>query len=537
MTALDPNRSAQPAEAEILRKLLEGVDTELDMFESRLKRAQSLSYGARQSLLAAQEAVNSADKMTARIENQMSATKEQVEIARGLLHPVRRLPVEVVREIHLQWLHIPHAAADLVPFHAASVCRSWRRVALETPVLWSRPTIRLDLVKQTAYPLDRCVSAWQGRVTAHLSKSPKGSLTITLAGHKKGTPAWIFGPIMQLLASANELHVIECASFAKGDGLYRILTSFMTNIAKVKLSGKLLEADGTKVMTMFAVNLLPNCAHLCSLTLDHWNLSWSTQRSFEALLVLEISNPTLCLEQTSLAALAASMPGLTTLTLRIKMIVEDDESIAEDSLTFERVEFVSIVAAIEYSVTTWLRFPAARHVAIDWVGDGSVELAFEIDLDSILHMFRAEDGSKVARCLGTLDLLDAEFDHSAAMALRNAPELKELRVRHDCGHEEDAETDFWAMLSCPVDLADDRDDPCWIVPKLHTLQVRELCHSYDEDDEERLGGDIESILAMVKARSAAAKECGGPAKLLSVQLETDLPEEMTRKAIFKAMEG
>jgi len=536
MAALDPNRAAQPEEADILNKLLDGVDTELEMLESRLKRAQSLSYGARQSLFAAQEAVNSADTMTAHIKNQMSATKEQVEIARGLLHPVRRLPVEVVREIHLQWLHIPDARADMVPFHAARVCRAWRRIALETPALWSRPTIRLDLIREARYPFNKCMSAWQERVKVHLSSAPERSLAVALVGHRMSTPRWIFGLVMQLLASANELSIVDCASLDTDDAVYRILTSIAVDVVKVKLTGKLPKTFEMGEMTMNAVNLLPCCARLYSLALENWDMNWSSQRSFDTLMVLDIIDSDLHLDQISLAALAASMPVLSTLTLRIRTIREHDEYAATPStrIAFDRVESINIIAAIDHEVPTWLRFPVARDVTIDWVGDGSLESVFRPSLGEILRMFRAVDGSEVARCLSTLDMPTADFDHGAAIALRTAPELKELRVTHDCWHEE--EIQFWAALSSSVGGVDNPDDSSWIVPKLLRLRVRELCHSYDDNDDERLGANIESILGMVKARSAAANEDGGPAKLLNIQLDTELPKGMMREAIIRAME-
>jgi len=60
---------------------------------------------------------------------------EQVELATlAYLSPVRRLPQELVREIFM-WCFEEHPCCAWV---LAAVCTSWRKLALRTPLLWSK---------------------------------------------------------------------------------------------------------------------------------------------------------------------------------------------------------------------------------------------------------------------------------------------------------------------------------------------------------------------------------------------------------------
>jgi len=60
--------------------------------------------------------------------------EERAMTTLAYLSPMRRLPLELLREIFL-WCFKSHPCSAWV---LASVCASWRRVALKIPVIWSK---------------------------------------------------------------------------------------------------------------------------------------------------------------------------------------------------------------------------------------------------------------------------------------------------------------------------------------------------------------------------------------------------------------
>ena len=68
------------------------------------------------------------------MEAQRSALERRVAYALGYLSPIRRLPLELLREIFL-WSFEGHPCSAWM---LAAVCASWRRLALRTPVIWSK---------------------------------------------------------------------------------------------------------------------------------------------------------------------------------------------------------------------------------------------------------------------------------------------------------------------------------------------------------------------------------------------------------------
>lgn len=147
---LNPNRFARDAEAALLREHIAGEEAQLERYRALLRKARTSQHDAEQRLQAAQEAASTAHGIVADIEAHEAVSNKNLLKARGLLHPIRNLPDEVLSKLFLAWRaecdtaprtnrhrsKQMHAAAR-VAFVASSICQQWRRVAVHTSTLWN----------------------------------------------------------------------------------------------------------------------------------------------------------------------------------------------------------------------------------------------------------------------------------------------------------------------------------------------------------------------------------------------------------------
>lgn len=68
------------------------------------------------------------------LEGQRTTLEDQVSRTLAYLSPIRRLPIELLREIFV-WSFEEHACSAWV---LAAVCPSWRRLSLKIPIIWSK---------------------------------------------------------------------------------------------------------------------------------------------------------------------------------------------------------------------------------------------------------------------------------------------------------------------------------------------------------------------------------------------------------------
>jgi F-box-like len=76
------------------------------------------------------------------LEGQRTALEDQVSRTLAFLSPIRRLPMELLREIFV-WSFEEHACSAWV---LAAVCPSWRRLALRIPLIWSKVSLLMHSV-------------------------------------------------------------------------------------------------------------------------------------------------------------------------------------------------------------------------------------------------------------------------------------------------------------------------------------------------------------------------------------------------------
>ncbi|KZV87544.1 hypothetical protein EXIGLDRAFT_800321 [Exidia glandulosa HHB12029] len=143
MSVLDPNRYAGPAEAAILRSDIAADDAARPALRQSAAQALTALHDATTALRAAQEAVDSAQKIYDHIAQLEASLEERTRVSRGLLHPIRRLPNEILSMIFVA----DERSESDQPFIVAAVCRRWRAVALSTPSLWVTVSCELPTVK------------------------------------------------------------------------------------------------------------------------------------------------------------------------------------------------------------------------------------------------------------------------------------------------------------------------------------------------------------------------------------------------------
>ena len=115
------------------RRSLEVTRASVEEVTSKISAAETaLAQLVRDSRLAINE-----------LEGQRAALEDQVSKALAYLSPIRRLPMELLREIFV-WSFEEHACSAWV---LAAVCLSWRRLALRIPLIWSKvsPFMRFDI--------------------------------------------------------------------------------------------------------------------------------------------------------------------------------------------------------------------------------------------------------------------------------------------------------------------------------------------------------------------------------------------------------
>jgi hypothetical protein len=85
------------------------------------------------------------DKQTTKIRNEQSSLLLFIFKHRGLISPIRKLPIDILQEIFIACLpaHNPLMSRWEPPILLTHICSSWRNIALATPQLWK--SIRIDI--------------------------------------------------------------------------------------------------------------------------------------------------------------------------------------------------------------------------------------------------------------------------------------------------------------------------------------------------------------------------------------------------------
>ncbi|KAF9058574.1 hypothetical protein BDP27DRAFT_1193265, partial [Rhodocollybia butyracea] len=149
---LGTNHVPSSAELDQLKDLLVEPQDELKRVQSEISYLQSLLDG----LLEEKDEVET-----------------YIEAHRTLMSPIRWIPSETLGEIFVHCLPpdlYPFALRDLnqAPLLMTTICQHWRRVAIDTPLLWNALHIHLPphLSKEVASRRTAGVTLWLERSTA-----------------------------------------------------------------------------------------------------------------------------------------------------------------------------------------------------------------------------------------------------------------------------------------------------------------------------------------------------------------------------------
>ena len=117
------------------------LDGEVEKLQSSYKALADRLLQQQRELEATQSQLCATKKLTDSLRNQRSAVKMQMDELRGLMHPVRRLPVELLRAIFEAAMDIAESKLKMA-VKLSHVCRQWRDIALDAPRLWSQVSLR-----------------------------------------------------------------------------------------------------------------------------------------------------------------------------------------------------------------------------------------------------------------------------------------------------------------------------------------------------------------------------------------------------------
>ncbi|ESK90581.1 hypothetical protein Moror_4250 [Moniliophthora roreri MCA 2997] len=149
--------------------------------------------GIKQILLEPEKTLRVLEEEIARLQAERDELQSFVDNHRSLLSPVRRTPIDILREVFVRCLpddRLPVRTLREAPLLLTGICRTWREIAISTPHLWNR--IHISLPEPPSFPIKdffrELVKARQEGLESWLSRS--GSLPLTFSFHA-GLQRWI----------------------------------------------------------------------------------------------------------------------------------------------------------------------------------------------------------------------------------------------------------------------------------------------------------------------------------------------------------
>jgi F-box-like len=116
------------------------LDGEIEKLQTSYKALSDRLLQQQRELEATQSQLYATKKLIDSFQDQRSTVKMQMEGLRGLMHPVRRLPVELLRAIFEATMDVAQSKLKTA-FKLSHVCGQWRDIALDAPRLWSLITL------------------------------------------------------------------------------------------------------------------------------------------------------------------------------------------------------------------------------------------------------------------------------------------------------------------------------------------------------------------------------------------------------------
>ncbi|KZW01904.1 hypothetical protein EXIGLDRAFT_829806 [Exidia glandulosa HHB12029] len=326
MAALNPNRYASAQEAAIIRANLE-ADLQLrEIAERRCTQASTSLHDAHQNLLAAQEAFATAEAFDRHAKQLKTEVDARIMTSQGLLHPVRRVPVELLARIFKDCMSAYEMTYDTdrnsfkgslallgLPFALSSVCRRWKEIVFVTPSLWRNLILQCDALINPRLVYNRLLK--------HYNNARELDFQFACRSVEDEPGHLIWSSVYMVLPKARSLDVTTYSAshltkFASRGGLtsleelsLRLVRDYMEN-----LDG----SDDNDHQTSYErVRLTFTAPQLRQINFDRAVPVIAAPSTYPALTVLTLSLPTDTLPVAEdVASLLSALPGLQSLTLK-----------------------------------------------------------------------------------------------------------------------------------------------------------------------------------------------------------------------------
>ncbi|KZW01909.1 hypothetical protein EXIGLDRAFT_829811 [Exidia glandulosa HHB12029] len=465
MSAADPNRYAGPAEAALLRDDIAAEEGVLQTVEARRAAVRSALHDAEQRLRAAQEEAESARAILAQIDAREAQAQQNILRARGLLHPVRRLPYDVLSAVFLAWNDEvkfdnervgARYAVQLVPFLAASVCRRWRSAALDTPMLWTTLELPFDAAEDRPLP-------WATYVECIVTRSKSLGLAIVVdTAVPQETPITDTFIDALLLVSRRwrtlEVERTSSTSLPDSSAFRRLVSCHDVPILE---SLKLCMPEGDQPALLV---VLPQSApRLLALSLEFELYD----KGFEI---------------SDLGCIARSMPNLRKLNLSLPTRILGDPEI----ITFSRLHSLEIFG-LEDTISRSLRCPMLEELEISCIqGSGAARVFAQFVESALSPAYR----------LRKLVFRACTLRTTIANALEPLRNIEEIIV-----YSSTVRDGFFQTLSAPTATGE------WHVPRLFRFHVLKGDHISWTDRP----CDVVALQELVRARETASRSGGSNA--------------------------
>ena len=320
------------------------------------------------------DAIESACSMHARCIIQRDEVRERMDHARGCMHPIRRMPEELLESIML--IAIAEASKDAMdledddstshlpsrrrlrrlPCRLAGVFRAWRRTALHSPALWVHVVLKFD---------DICASRqWAVKnasegLDVQLARAGRRDLILFIDGDPSRSHAvdyWVSDAIWVSSLLCRVIHLqmgnLSDSSFYGVDvseiDHSRILTAEFYSIS----SGNLRPSSATSALFDWMASGIRNlrCAG-CS-------ISWDRLCPLPAQLFFELDGYQEYLTSLDLIKIAEDAPNITQLNINNGDLGEQDPP--SGTIDFHHVQHLRLLGRSSRAVCTALRFPDLR---------------------------------------------------------------------------------------------------------------------------------------------------------------------------------
>ncbi|KZW01911.1 hypothetical protein EXIGLDRAFT_760510 [Exidia glandulosa HHB12029] len=450
MTAPDPNRFAGLAEAAIIRGHLQDEEADIARLRARQQVAHSAVHDAEVAFKAAQQALSTARAIAADVDRRVDELEAGARTHRGFLHPIRRLPDEILAAIFCAYNDLgdePYNEGFSYPeslmtvaFCSASVCRRWRSVAVQTRALWTY--IIIDIERAARRPAE-----WLALIALVCARSVSHPIAISVMvpDDHAHNAVEICTELLRAQHRWRTLHIN--VGDGHGRDVQRMLTGYCPILRTVAISGRPFGLS-TPEPVCFALS----GPLLRSLHISHCRVSISPQLEESSIENVTVNHHSVNPRMSDLGGFAKGFPRLTTLSVIgfAKYILDGPAPI-----TFPALRSLTLVGAVLHPPRQYFHCPQLIEATTATRQGCYYSLIFLLMSDvrvgcvsGLRKLFLRED------CLGPLD------DRLVLELFSQLPRLEELETAISS-----VKPSFFDAFSRPS------GDGLWIAPRLQRLAI------------------------------------------------------------------